>query len=134
MESQQQHPWHALTAEETEKILQTTEEGLSDEEAAERLRKYGKNNLREKKAKSIGRMIFEQLTDVMVIILLIAAIFSFVMSFFGDEGVAEGIVILVVIALNATIGVIQEKKAANALEALKSMTAPNRRSRSNTAQ
>ena len=127
MESQQQHPWHALTAEETEKILQTTEEGLSDEEAAERLRKYGKNNLREKKAKSIGRMIFEQLTDVMVIILLIAAIFSFVMSFFGDEGVAEGIVILVVIALNATIGVIQEKKAANALEALKSMTAPNAR-------
>ena len=129
MESQQQRAWHALTAEETEKILQTTEEGLSDAEAAERLRRYGRNNLREKKAKSIGRMIFEQLTDVMVIILIVAAVFSLVMSFFDEEGegLAECIVILVVIALNATIGVIQEKKAVNALESLKSMTAPTAR-------
>ena len=110
MESQQKKPWHSLTAAETEEILQTTEDGLSDAEAAERLKKYGKNNLREKKPKSIGRMIWEQLTDVMVIILFIAAVFSFVMSFFEDgEGLAECIVILIGIALNATIGGIQEK-------------------------
>lgn len=65
-------------------------------------------------------MIWEQLTDVMVLILIAAAIFSFIMSFFEDgEGLAECIVILVVVILNATVGVVQEKKAANALESLK---------------
>ena len=117
-----------MSYEEVEKVLDTSEEGLSDAEAAARLAKYGKNNLRQNKQKGIWKMIWEQLTDVMVIILIIAAVFSLVMSFFEDgEGLAESIVILVVIALNATIGVIQEKKAANALEALKNMTAPTAR-------
>lgn len=117
-----------MSCEEVEKVLATTEEGLSDAEAAKRLAAYGRNNLREKKPKSIWKMIWEQITDVMVLILIAAAVFSFVMSFFEDgEGLAECIVILVVIVLNATIGVIQEKKAANALEALKNMTAPTAR-------
>ena len=116
-----------MSCEEVEKVLDTTEEGLSDAEAAARLAKYGKNNLRQNKPKSIWKMIWEQLTDVMVIILIIAAVFSLVMHFVNGEGLAECIVILVVIALNATIGVIQEKKAANALEALKNMTAPTAR-------
>ena len=121
-------PWHSLTCEETEALLHTSAEGLSDAEAAKRLAQYGKNNLRQKKPKSIAKMIWEQITDVMVLILIAAAIFSFVMSFFEDgEGLAECIVILVVIVLNATIGVVQEKKAANALEALKNMTAPTAR-------
>ncbi len=127
MEEQQRRPWHAMSCEEVEKVLDTTEEGLSDAEAAARLAKYGKNNLRQNKPKSIWKMIWEQLTDVMVIILIIAAVFSLVMHFVNGEGLAECIVILVVIALNATIGVIQEKKAANALEALKNMTAPTAR-------
>ena len=117
-----------MSYEEVEKVLDTSEEGLSDAEAAARLAKYGKNNLRQNKQKGIWKMIWEQLTDVMVIILIIAAVFSLVMSFFEDgEGLAESIVIFVVIILNATIGVIQEKKAANALEALKNMTAPTAR-------
>ena len=127
MESKQHKPWHAMSYEDVERALDTSEKGLSDAEAAKRLAEYGKNNLREKKAKSVWKMIWEQLTDVMVIILLIAAAFSLVMHFWQDEGLAECIVILVVIALNATIGVIQEKKAANALEALKNMTAPTAR-------
>ena len=120
-------PWHALSVEETERLLGTSEAGLSDAEAAARLAKYGKNDLRQKKPKSVWRMIREQLTDVMVIILLIAAAFSLAMHFVEGEGLAECIVILVVIALNATVGVVQEKKAANALEALKNMTAPTAR-------
>lgn len=120
-------PWHALSVEETERLLGTSEAGLSDAEAAARLAKYGKNDLRQKKPKSVWRMIWEQLTDVMVIILLIAAAFSLAMHFVEGEGLAECIVILVVIALNATVGVVQEKKAANALEALKNMTAPTAR-------
>ncbi len=128
METQPHKPWHSLSCEETEKILNTSKEGLSDAEAAKRLQQYGKNNLRQKKPKSIAKMIWEQITDVMVLILIAAAVFSFVMSFFEDgEGLAECIVILVVIVLNATIGVVQEKKAANALEALKNMTAPTAR-------
>ena len=120
-------PWHALSVEETERLLGTSEAGLSDAEAAARLAKYGKNDLRQKKPKSVWRKIWEQLTDVMVIILLIAAAFSLAMHFVEGEGLAECIVILVVIALNATVGVVQEKKAANALEALKNMTAPTAR-------
>ena len=128
METQPHKPWHSLSCKETEEFLHTSEEGLSDAEAAKRLEQYGKNNLRQKKPKSIAKMIWEQITDVMVLILIAAAIFSFVMSFFEDgEGLAECIVILVVIVLNATIGVVQEKKAANALEALKNMTAPTAR-------
>ena len=126
-------PWHSLTCEETEALLHTSAEGLSDAEAAKRLEQYGKNNLRQKMPKSIAKMIWEQLTDVMVIILFLAAAFSLIMYFVnpggGEErdGLAEAIVILVVIALNATVGVVQEKKAANALEALKNMTAPTAR-------
>lgn len=116
-----------MTVEETEKCLETTVEGLSDEEAAKRLVQYGKNNLRQKKPKTVLKMFIEQLTEVMVIILLLAAAFSLAMYFIEGEGLAECIVILVVIVLNATIGVIQEKKAANALEALKNMTAPTAR-------
>ena len=131
-EQQQHKPWHAMSVEDTARALGTTEDGLSDAEAAERLKLFGPNNLRQKKAKSIWRMIWEQLTDVMVIILFIAAAFSLVLYFVNPgggepDGLAEAIVILVVIALNATVGVVQEKKAANALEALKNMTAPTAR-------
>ena len=127
MEDKHRTNWHAMSFKEVEKVLGTSEEGLSDAEAAKRLAEYGKNTLRQKPPKSVWKMIWEQLTDVMVIILLIAAAFSLVMYFLEDEGLAECIVILVVIALNATIGVVQEKKAANALEALKNMTAPTAR-------
>ena len=127
MDTPNRKPWHSLSSEETMRVLNTSEEGLSDAEAAKRLEVYGKNNLRQAKAKSVWKMIGEQLTEVMVIILFIAAAFSLVMYFLEDEGLAECIVILVVIALNTTIGVVQEKKAANALEALKNMTAPTAR-------
>ena len=125
--------WHTLSVDETEKLLSSSAEGLTDAEARVRLEKYGRNTLGDVKPKSVWRMIFEQLSDIMVIILFIAAAFSLIMYFVNPgggeerEGLAEAIVILVVIALNATVGVVQEKKAANALEALKNMTAPTAR-------
>lgn len=127
MEDQQQRAWHAMSCQQTEEVLQTSEEGLSDAEAAKRLEKYGKNVLMEVKPKSIWKMILEQISDVMVIILFIAMVFSLVMNFIDGEGLAEAIVIFCVIVLNAAVGVIQEKKAADALESLKKMTAPNAR-------
>ena len=69
MEDQQQRPWHAMSYRQTEEVLKTSEEGLSDEEAAARLQKYGKNVLKEVKPKSVWRMIWEQISDIMVIIL-----------------------------------------------------------------
>ena len=126
-QAEESKAWHAMSYERVMKELNTSEEGLSDAEAAKRLAMYGKNTLRETRHKSIARMIFEQLSDVMVIILFIAMVFSLVMYFIDGEGLAEAIVIFAVIALNATVGVIQEKKAADALDALKNMTAPNAR-------
>lgn len=127
MDDQHRRSWHAMSYKEVESFLETSEEGLSDEEAAKRLEKYGKNIIKETKPKSVWKMIFEQISDVMVIILFVAMIFSLVMYFIDGEGLPEAIVILCVIVLNVAVGVIQEKKAADALESLKKMTAPNAR-------
>lgn len=96
--------------------------GLSEEEALHRQEKYGKNELEEGKQKSLLQMIWDQLKDVMILVLLIAAVLSFVFQ----EWV-EGGVILTIILVNTVIGVVQEKKAANAINSLKSMSAPQAR-------
>lgn len=100
--------------------LKTNESGLSKEEAQKRLEQYGENVLTEKKKTSISKMIIEQLTDKMIIILFIASILSFIL---GE--LAEGVVILIIIVINTAISIIQEKKAADAVEALRNMNAPS---------
>lgn len=112
-------PWHAQSAESVMQKLETSENGLSDREALERLSYYGANELRKKQKKSIGKMLLEQVTDVMVLILIGAATVS---MFLGEW--AEAIVILIIVVIDAIIGVAQECKATNALEALKQMSAP----------
>ena len=94
--------------------------GLTNEEVLEKLKKYGYNELNQKKKKTILKMLLEQLTDAMIIILIIAAIISFAL---GE--VAETAVIFVIVIINAIISIIQEVKAENAIAALKSMSAPN---------
>lgn len=93
--------------------------GLTTVEVKKRQEKYGFNELKQKPKKTIMKMIIEQLTDKMIIILLIASLLSFVL---GET--LEGVVILFIIAINIIISVIQEKKASDALEALKNMNAP----------
>ena len=101
--------------------LNTSEDvGLSSNEVKKRLEKYGPNELVQKKKKTILKMILEQLTDKMIIILLIASILSFLL---GET--LEGTVILVIIGINIVISVVQEKKASDALEALRNMNAPH---------
>ena len=101
--------------------LNTSEDvGLSSNEVKKRLEKYGPNELVQKKKKTILKMILEQLTDKMIIILLIASFLSFIL---GEK--LEGFVILFIIAINVLISVVQEKKASDALEALKNMNAPH---------
>lgn len=110
---------YTKSKEEIFKELNTNEDGLSKDEALNRFAIYGKNVLNKKKKVSIFKMIIGQLTDKMIIILFIAAILSFIL---GEQ--AEGIVIFIIIVINAVISIVQEKKAADAVEALRNMNAP----------
>ena len=92
---------------------------INTNEVTLRQSRQGKNELRAKKARTILDMIVEQLTDKMIIILFIASILSFIL---GET--LEGIVILVIICINAIVSIIQEKKAADAIAALNKMNAP----------
>lgn len=103
---------------ETYEVLNTSEDGLSDAEAARRLKEYGSNELRKKKQKTILQMLWSQLRDPMILILIGAAVLSFVL-----QEPLEGGVILFIVTVNAVISIIQEKKAQASLEALKNMTA-----------
>ena len=112
--------------EEKEAVLQSlnsTEQGLSTEEANARLEKNGKNKLAEAKGKSIIRRFFEQLCDPMIIILLVAALVSGILAVIDDEGFTDVIIILAVVLINAVLGVYQESKAEKAIEALQKMSA-----------
>ena len=107
------------TKEEVMKHLNTSENGLTIEEAKKRLLEYGGNVLKQAKKKSLGKMIIGQLKDKMIIILLLAAVLSF---FLGEN--AEGIVIVIIVFINAFISIWEEKKATDALGALQKLNAP----------
>ncbi|MGU8227547.1 calcium-transporting P-type ATPase, PMR1-type [Clostridium perfringens] len=93
--------------------------GLSSTEALRRLEKYGKNKLETKKKKTLFKQFLSQLKDVMIYILIIAAIIS---AFLGE--ISDALIILLVIIINAVIGVIQESKVEKALDALKELSTP----------
>ncbi len=120
--------------EESEKVLQALESdaksGLSQAEATHRLEKNGKNKLVAAKKKSIIRRFLEQLSDPMIIILIVAALISGALSIYdisqGKEGeFVDVIIILAVVIINAVLGVFQESKAEKAIEALQEMSAAN---------
>lgn len=120
--------WHSAELGQLLNELDTDEKsGLTAEEAARRLAKYGKNQLAQTKKKSIIQKFLDQFKDYMIIILLIAAAISLVTSILSNEGAdwLEPIIIVAIVVLNALLGVIQENKAESALEALKSMAAPS---------
>ena len=108
--------WHQLKIEEVFKQTNSEETGLSASEAKHRLHKVGPNELKEGKKKTIGGMLLMQFKDVMILILLAAAIIS---GIIGD--VTDTIVILIIVVLNAIIGFFQEYRAEKAMEALKQM-------------
>ena len=97
-------------------------QGLSEHEIKSRLEKYGHNKLKEEKKTPLWQRFVEQFKDVMVLILIVAAILS---GFLGDW-LEAGIIIAVVI-INAVLGVIQEGRAADAVEALQDMSSPTAR-------
>ena len=115
--------YHDKTADEVLGALNATEGGLSSAEAEKRAAEFGKNALKEAKKKSLAVKFFEQFKDVMIIVLIVAAIVSAVIALVQKEysELIDAGVILLIVILNAVIGVVQENKAENAMEALKNM-------------
>ena len=106
------------SVEEVLEELKTTDKGLTQREAAARQEKYGPNKLKEAAKATALQRFFKQLKDPMLIILLAAAAVSAATDFIAGESFTESIIILVVVLLNAILGVIQESKAEAAIEAL----------------
>lgn len=112
--------WYQQTKEELLEHFRVTEHGLTGEEAGQRLAENGENVLKEGKRKSILQVFFEQFCDLLVVILIIAALISMV-----SGNVESTIVIIAVIVLNAILGTVQHAKAEKSLDSLKSLSSPS---------
>ncbi len=111
------------TAEEVLSGQYSAWEGLSVEEAEKRQQTYGKNKLKEGKKESILQRFLKQLIDPMTIILLIAACVSAITAWYAGESFTDVIIILIVVLINAVLGVLQESKAEKAIAALQEIAA-----------
>jgi Ca2+-transporting ATPase len=112
--------WHTLDIETVFKKLDGTAEGLSQQKAAARLKQYGPNNLIEQKKKSAWLLLLAQFKDFMILILIAASIVS---AWIGE--IADTIVILVIVIINAVVGFVQQYRAEKAMDALKQLATPH---------
>ena len=112
--------WHALKAEEVLKHLEVRENGLTTKEAQSRLGHYGPNQLKEAPRPTFLQMLWEQLNNFVVILLIIASVVS---ALLGDY--IEASAIMAIVVLNAVLGIVQERRAEEALAALKKLAAPD---------
>ena len=120
--------WHSAPLKDALKQLGTDESfGLARDEAERRLNEVGPNRLKEGGRTTVLQKFAEQFKDFMVIILVIAAVISFVTGYIesGKPELVEPIIIISIVVLNAVLGVFQESRAEAALDALKNMSAPN---------
>ena len=111
--------WYRLSADETLSELGSRPEGLSSEEAQRRLAEHGPNELAEAGVKSPWRILAEQFTSLLIIILIIAAVVS---AYLGDY--EDAIVIMAIVVLNGALGFRQEYKAEKTMSALRKLAAP----------
>ena len=105
------------TKEATFEELNTSKNGLTEEEANKRLEEYGHNKLAEGKKKGMIAKFIDQFKNLMIIVLLVAAVVSVVVE--PEEGLIDAIIILFVVIVNAILGVVQENKAQACLDELK---------------
>jgi len=111
---------HSLNTQQVFSAFATACDGLSESEAASRLEKYGANEIKEGGKKTLASIIFAQFKNLMILVLLAAAVVS---AFLGE--VPDAVIIFAVIILNAVMGTVQEARAEAALDALKKMAAPS---------
>ena len=111
------------TKEDVLREVQSSDTGLTKEEAEARLEKNGKNKLKEAKKTPLIIRFLKELTDPMILVLLAAALVSGITSIYNKEFPTDVIIILVVVLINAVLGVFQESKAEKAIEALQEMSA-----------
>ena len=109
-----------LSAEDTLKILETSKNGLSPEEAAARIKEFGPNAFEEGKKKTIFHMLWAQINDPLIYVLLAATAISLFLKEYTDA-----FIIIAIVVLNSIIGVVQENKAEKSLEALKKLSSPH---------
>ncbi|MEW6181151.1 MAG: cation-translocating P-type ATPase [Chloroflexota bacterium] len=117
--------WHSVDAEILLRELDThPQNGLTSEEAARRLTEYGPNQLAEAPRRTFFQLVIGQLNNFVVILLIVAALISAVVSYVENEPFIESAAILAIVILNAVLGVIQESRAEQSLAALKKLAAP----------
>ncbi len=116
---------HTLSSRDALTAMQSKEDGLSEKEAKLRLAKYGRNELSGQKPRSLLSRFAEQFNDFMILILLGAAFVSFLTSLLeGKADFTEPLIILVIVIVNAILGVVQEAKAEHSLAMLQKLSAP----------
>ncbi len=111
--------WYQCTGEEVLSRLETTRRGLTEKQAQERKKQYGPNALKEAGTKPAWKVFLEQFKDLLVMILIGAALISM-----ATDNMESTVVIFAVITLNAVLGTVQHEKARKSLESLKSLSAP----------
>lgn len=121
----QENNYYNKKVEELYKELNTSINGLTEEEASKRLEEYGENKLAERKKKSNFIIFLNQFNDLMIILLIFASVFSAVISYIQKESYADSIIILIIVVINATLSFIEEKKADKAIEELNKMFITN---------
>ncbi|KPJ22789.1 cation-translocating P-type ATPase [Streptococcus phocae] len=122
LKEQKQEAFYTQGGETVLAQLESSQGGLSSEQAQERLETFGRNELDEGEKRSLVMKFLDQFKDLMIIILIAAAALSVVTE--GTKGLTDAIIILAVVVLNAAFGVYQEGQAEAAIDALKSMSSP----------
>ena len=118
-------PFHTITSDKTYQELQSSSTGLTKSEADLRLNQHGYNELKSQHKISFLKLFLSQFKDFMIIILIIAAIVSFIVSLLeGKADYFDPIIILSIIIFNAILGVIQESRAEHSLESLRKLSTP----------
>jgi len=117
---EQEKAWHALKTEQVLHDLEVHEQGLTSEEAERRLASYGPNQLFEAPRAGFLAMLWDQLNNFVVILLIVASVIS---ALLGDY--VEAAAIMAIVVLNAVLGIVQEQRAEEALAALKKLAAPD---------
>ncbi len=119
-EEMKEQDWHALKAEEVLKHLEVQDEGLTSAEVEKRLKHYGQNQLREAPRPGFLALLWGQLNNFVVILLIVASVIS---ALLGDY--VEAAAIMAIVVLNSVLGIVQEQRAEQALAALKKLAAPD---------